>query len=107
MCDTTSATGTCAYESRRAAAARIAAFALVLTCMALVAFWMAARDGASMTVQGWLLLVSGLFWGTTVGFAAKAVRDEVQTALTRREARLRQEREWRKGLTSDVRAAIH
>ena len=42
-----------------------------------------------------------------MGFAAKAVRDEVQKARTRREARLRQEREWRKGLTSDVRAAIH
>ena len=61
MCDTTSATGTCVYESRRTAAARMAAFALVLMCMALVTFWMAARDGASMIVRGWLLLVSGLF----------------------------------------------
>lgn len=37
-------------------AGRMAVFALVLTCMALVTYWMAARDEESMTVQGWLLL---------------------------------------------------
>ena len=85
----------------------MAVFALVLTCMALVTSWMAARDEESMTVQGWLLFAADLSWGMTVGSAAKAVSDEAQATHSRYEARLRQEREWRKGLISDVRAAIH
>lgn len=64
-------------------------FVLVLTCLALALFGLAARDHASMAVQGWLLLIAGLGWGTTVGLAVKAVSDEHQARQARAAERRR------------------
>ena len=59
-------------------------FVLVLTCLALAIFGLAARDHASMAVQGWLLLmIAGLGWGTNVGLAVKAVSEEHQARQAR------------------------
>ena len=103
--------GDCSHRRVRGAAqqlaGRMAIFALGLTSGVLVTFWMAARDRASVTVQGWLLLLAGIAWGMIVGFAVKAVSDEAQATRSRQEARLQEEREWRKGLTPEAAAAIH
>ncbi len=48
-----------------------------------------------MSAQGWLLLLAGLPRGMTVGFAAKAVSDEVRMTRSGYEERLRLEQAHR------------
>ena len=68
---------------------------LGLTLAALVELWSAARDGASESVQGWLLLLAGFAWGMTVWFAVKATSDEAQAQRFQYEERVQQEQRRR------------